>query len=216
MLFAPTTRCSLRQAPDHVALGRIARGMRAFTLTEILVSMSVFTMLVAGLIALQLMGMRMRTVTETKLAASASGRKALNDIRNQVRTAKLVVVGNGDDQSFKPIADRSPQVGNSLRIQATADTNVFTRYYLDPNTGALMRLDDKNRKPVRLASNITNAMAFAAEDFRGQVLTNSQNNRVIRMLFEFHQAEYPVAHANRSWMYDYFRLETRVTRRAID
>ena len=50
--------------------------------------MAVFTILMAGLLASQLMGMRLRRVTDTKLSATANARRALNDIRNEVRTAK--------------------------------------------------------------------------------------------------------------------------------
>ena len=63
---------------------------------------------------------------------------------------------------------------------------------------------------------VTNDIAFRAEDFRGQVLTNNQNNRVIRMILEFYQWEFPVATVGTNGLYDYYRLQTRITRRTIE
>ena len=56
-----------------------------------------------------------------------------------------------------------------------------------------MRVTSSNSSPTVLAGNITNQLVFTAEDFKGKVLTNSQNNRVIRMVLEFYQKEYSLA-----------------------
>ena len=52
-------------------------------------------------------------------------------------------------------------------------------------------------------------MAFKAQDFSGQVLTNSQNNQVIHLTLEFHQPEHFMVGP------DYYKLETSVTRRTV-
>jgi len=39
---------------------------------------------------------------------------------------------------------------------------------------------------------------------------------VIRMMLEFYQWEYPLAAAGQGAMYDYYRLQTRITRRLIE
>jgi len=51
---------------------RTSRRTTAFTLTELMVTMAVFTLLIAGVFSAQLMGMRMRRVSETKLSATAN------------------------------------------------------------------------------------------------------------------------------------------------
>jgi prepilin-type N-terminal cleavage/methylation domain-containing protein len=216
MKLHPSSNCPGPNSELPSSARHAVRMSRGFTLTEIMVALSVFTLLVAGLMSAQLMGMRMRKVTETKLESSASARQALNEIRDQVRMARLISVGAGDSEAFKPVADRLPQIGNALQIQATSDTNVFTRYYLDQQSQSLMRISSAERKPSLVASGITNAMVFTAEDFGGRVLTNSQNSRVIRMLFEFRKWEYASASSGRNGVYDYYRLQTRVTRRATD
>ena len=63
---------------------------------------------------------------------------------------------------------------------------------------------------------VTNQFVFQAEDFRGNVLTNNDNNRVIKMTLEFFQWEYPIATIGQGSLYDYYRIQTRVTRRMIE
>jgi hypothetical protein len=93
------------------------------------------------------------------------------------------------------------------------DTNVWVRYFLDASSKTLRRTS--STEPTRIISNyITNTIIFQAEDHVGTVLTNYTNHRVVRMLLEYYQWEFPVAKVGGH--YDYFRLQTRVTRRAIE
>ena len=50
---------------------------------------------------------------------------------------------------------------------------------------------------------------LAAQDFSGNVLTNNQNNRVIHLTLEFYQPARFLLGA------DYYKLETSMTRRAL-
>ena len=52
-------------------------------------------------------------------------------------------------------------------------------------------------------------MAFCAQDFSGNVLTNNQNNQVIHLTLEFYQPARFMQGA------DYYKLETSMTRRAL-
>lgn len=69
-----------------------------------------------------------------------------------------------------------------------------------------------------VANYITNQNIFFAEDYMANVLTNNQDNRVIQMTMYFSQWEYPIAiiGSNDINAYDYYRLQTRATRRAIE
>src|SRR5258705_7004593 len=95
---------------------RTSRRTTAFTLTELMITMAVFTLLIAGIFSAQLMGMRMRRVSETKLSATAGARKTLNKIRDEVRAAKTLAVGNGGQSTFTRIPNFSQQTGNALQI----------------------------------------------------------------------------------------------------
>lgn len=203
--------------PAKSSLVRPRRRARAFTLTEMLITMAVFTLLMAALFSAHLMGMRMRRVSETKLSATASARKSLNFVRDEIRTAKTLTVGIGNSGTFTPIPNNSQQVGNALQIYPTTDTSKFIRYYIDTSEQALMRVTSTNNSPQQIADCITNRLAFTAEDYKGNTLTNVQKIRVIRMSLEFYQRQYALAgNTNNSAQWDYYRVQTRVTRRAID
>lgn len=192
------------------------RSVRAFTLPEIMTVMALFTLVIAGMLSSQLFGMRMYRISETKLLATAGARRALDRVRDEIRAGKLLKVGNGNDAAFAVVADNEPQIGNALQIHATTDTNTFVRYYLDANAKCLKRLVSGSGEVQVVANYITNRLVFQAQDFMGNVLTNRQNNRVIQMTLEFYQWEFPAARVGSGGMYDYYRLQTRITRRAIE
>ena len=125
-------------------------------------------------------------------------------------------MGNGDSGTFTPIVANSPQVGNALQIYQTVNTNTYVRYYLDAADQSLKRKASGNGEVEEIASYITNQLVFRAEDHLGNALTNDQNNRVIKMTLEFYQWEFPVTRAGGGSYYDYYRLQTRITRRAIE
>jgi hypothetical protein len=185
-----------------------------FTLTEILVVSALFVLLIGALVTTQIVGLKMYRIAETKLTATSEGREALTAIRDEIRAAKMVYVGNGDATSFLAITNDMPHVGNAIQIWPTTNLTQFVRYYVDSATHTLMRYANGQAQPV--AGFVTNTLAFRAEDFQGNILTNNVNNRVIRMTLEFYQWQFPLATAGEGGMYDYYRLQTRVTRRAIE
>ena len=196
--------------------GASRAGRLAFTLAEMMVVMAVFSLLMVVLVTSQLFGMRMYRISETKLSATAGGRKALNQVRNEIRSGKILVVGNGNLSSFSRVAANLPQTGNALQIYPTTDTNNFVRYYLDTNNATLARITSANPSPEVLARFITNQVIFQAEDFNGNVLTNNDNNRVVHITLEFFRWEYPITTIGNGAMYDYYGLQTRITRRLIE
>ena len=188
----------------------------AFTLPEIMIVMAIFSLVIAGLISAQIFGMRMVTISETKLSATATGRRALNAVRDEIRARKILVVGNGDNSTFTSIADNTPQVGNALEIYPTTNKANFVRYYIDPVEERLKRVVSGSSNIQVVANFVTNELAFAAEDFRGNILTRNRNNRVIRLNLDFFRWEFPVATAGSGGLYDYYHLQTRISRRTIE
>jgi prepilin-type N-terminal cleavage/methylation domain-containing protein len=200
--------------PDSLP-ARSRRDERAFTLPEIMSVMAIFLLLVMALVSSQLFGLRMSRITEARLTSTDNSRKVLSRIRADILMSRTLVVGNGDVRSFTPIPNNAPRIGNALEIYSTADTNIFVRYFLNTN-GALERWTNAAPASEVLARSITNLLVFQAEDFQGQVQTNDQNSRVIRMNLEFRQREYPLAAAGPNGMTDYYRLQTRLTRRIVE
>lgn len=192
------------------------RRRRAFTLPELMSTVALFSILMAGVLGSHLFGLRLYRISESKLSATGAARHALNHVRDEIRSGKMLLVGNGSETTFTPIADHASHIGNALQIYPTTDTNQFVRFFLDATDDKLKRFASGDTEAAIVASYITNRLVFSAEDYQGQVLTNNQNNRVIRMVLEFYQWEFPVATAGAGGMYDYYRLNTRITRRAIE
>ncbi len=209
---------SERRRTDYPSMARqVNRHLVAgFTLTEIMTAMAIFSLVVIAVVYSHLLGLRMYNITATKLSASASARSALNQVRDDIRSAKLLYVGNGNARGFTNVADNAPRRGNALQLYPTKATNVFLRYYTDQQKQALMRWESGTTNVILVAPYVTNLVSFTAEDFAGNTLTNDQNNRVVRMNIDFYQWEFPVAQAGGGAYYDYYRLQTRITRRTIE
>jgi len=104
---------------------------------------------------------------------------------------------------------------------ATAGTNDQNQNLINTNF-LIMETFDTNYNPVMtntLASYITNQQVFTATDYTGtNIMTNNVNNRVFQITLMFSEWEYPIAviGSNDINAYDYYRLQTRVTQRAIN
>jgi hypothetical protein len=202
--------------PIRSASPRSPTPRSAFTLAEIMTAMGLFSLVVIGMVYTQLFGMRMFNITSTRLSASDGARKVLDRVRDDIRSGKILYVGNGGNAGFTNIALNGLRQGNALQIYPTTDTNVFVRYYLDLASQSLKRTASGTGQVQVLAPYLTNQIAFIAEDFQGHTLTNDQNNRVIKMVLDFYQWEFPVAQARGGAFYDSYHLQTRITRRTIE
>jgi prepilin-type N-terminal cleavage/methylation domain-containing protein len=207
-------KTSLRPSPSHPAGSTIQR--RAFTLTETMVAMAVFAVCLVGVVSAHIFGLRMYNIAASKLSASDNSRKVTSLIRNEIRQAKLIEVGSGGDAGFTNAPDGGPQCGNALRIFPTTATNDYVLYYGNAADQTLRRLRSGAGAAAVIARYVTNQVLFQAEDYAGNVLTNDQNNRIISLRLEFWQWEFPVAQAGLGGWYDYNRLQTKTTRRAIE
>jgi prepilin-type N-terminal cleavage/methylation domain-containing protein len=185
---------------------------QGFTLPEILVAMTVFLLMVAGIIAANLFGLRMFQVTQTKFNVTTWARETAGQIAAEVHACNAVWVGNITTNGvFEGLLDGEMQRGAALLIYPTTDTNRFTLYFVNPPDETFRRTvaTPGGTNTVILADSVTNVMIFAAQDFSGNVLTNCENNRVIHFTLEFHQPERFTLGA------DYYKLETSMTRRAV-
>jgi len=188
--------------------GRTRSRQKAFTLVEILITMTIFIFLVGGIMFAHLFGLRMFQITETKLSATAGARKVFNKISDEIRACQSVSVGNIDinNNSFTGLLDGENQAGTALMIYPSTNAN-FIVYFVNPSDQTFRRTEN-GTSTVILAESVTNSAVFVAESFDGSVLTNNQNSRVIHFTLEFYQPKYFLRAA------DYYKLETSVTRRS--
>jgi prepilin-type N-terminal cleavage/methylation domain-containing protein len=179
----------------------------ALTLPEMMIAMAVFGFLVMGIISANLFGLRMFQITENKLTASDSARIALGKLTDDIRNCKRTYIGNVSNGTFVALADGVPQSGTGLILYPATNTTDFIVYFLNADSTFRRTTSITNSTSI-VASNITNTVVFRAQDFHGNVLTNSQNNRVIYIDLECYNPK------RFSVVADYYKLETAVTRRA--
>jgi prepilin-type N-terminal cleavage/methylation domain-containing protein len=185
---------------------------KGFTLPEILIATTVFLLMVGGIIAANLFGLRMFKITETKLNAITWSRQAIEKLSAEVRTSNSVFIRNITTNGvLEELLDGETQQGNALQIYPTTDTNNYTVYFVNllDETFRQTVATPNGTNTVILADAVTNTIAFAAQDFSGNVLTNNQNNRGIHLTLEFYQPARFMLGA------DYYKLETSMTRRAL-
>ncbi len=180
-----------------------------FTLPEILIAMTVFVIMVTGILSANLFGLRMFKANETKLTATEWSRKTFGKITDEVHVCNRVQVGNITNGVFEALLDGEPQQGTGLLIYPTTDTSRFIIYFVKPADQTFRRTTDQPNSAVILADSVTNTMIFSAQDLSGNVLNNNLANKVIHLTLEFYQPERYLQGA------DFYKLETSVTRRAV-
>jgi type II secretory pathway pseudopilin PulG len=205
----------------------------AFTLVEVMVSVGIFLGLFVGvMVAIQIFGLRVYTLAATKLTATADGRKAMNQIRDDIRQAKTLSVGNlgtaGSPATFTNLSGANLAKGIALQIFPTTNSLPYTIYYLDTTTAsgtavnylkAYTMSSSSVATTVILTKYITNSIIFDAEDFQGNPVTNNvQNNQVYGVTLQFYQWEYPIGYIGGVGFnaYDFYQLRTKICRRALD
>jgi type II secretory pathway pseudopilin PulG len=218
---------------SHIPSRAARRNLFAFTLVEMMMSVGIFLVIFVGvMVAVQIFGMRVSTLAATKLIATAGSRKAMDQIRDEIREAKTFYIGNCSSagaSTFTTNTIPNPQQGNALEVFSTTNSVPYSIYYLNTNNAPTNNLlafnvttnsSGNNVTNIEvLTSYITNQMIFDAEDYQGVILTNAQsiNNRyLVKVTFQFSQWEYPIAYVGGVGFnaYDYYQLRTRILRRA--
>jgi prepilin-type N-terminal cleavage/methylation domain-containing protein len=192
--------------------GRYPRLDQGFTLPEMLIAMTVFLLMIGGIIAANLFGLRIFQVTQTKLNVTTWARETAEQITAEVHACNAMWVGNITTNGvFEGLLDGETQQGAALLIYPTTNNNSFTLYFVNTSDETFRQTvaTPSGTNTVILADSVTNTMIFTAQDFSGNVLTNSANNRVIHFTLEFYQPERFMLGA------DYYKLETSMTQRAL-
>ena len=189
----------------HRPAGRV----QGFTLTEILIAMAVFGLVIGGILSAHVFGLRMLQINQTKLTATEWSRNNFGKITSEIHGCNSVQVGTITNGSFAALLDGEVQSGDGLLIYPTTATNHFIVYFLNHSDQTFRRTTEQAGSAIILAEGVTNGLAFTARDLSGNVLTNSQNNRVIHVLLEFFKPELFLQSAN------FYKMEMSVTRRAL-
>lgn len=202
--------------------GAIYGTVAGFSVVEMLLASAILAILVTWMVSSQLYAMRVYTLAQTKLVATAGARQVITTLRDQIREANSVYVGNCSSSwnTYADVTNGALMQGNAIEIYPTANTNPFEICYLENTAGTnhLMLYNSGQGTINDLCDYITNQMVFDAEDMYGNILTSNVDNRVIGITMQLSQWQYPIARIGSTNFnyYNFYQLRTRATRRAIN
>ena len=183
-------------------------GQSAFTLTELMVSATILLLLVGGIVSVNLFGLRMFQMEETKLNVSDEARKIVGVLMNEIHSCETFQIGRFTNGTFTGLPLNATQIGPALIVYPTTNTTSYIMYFVNTPDKTFRRATSVPGSTRIVASSVTNATdLFRAQDYLGNVLTNMQNNTVLHLKLEFYQA------ARFGVPPDYYKLETSATRR---
>lgn len=192
-----------------------ARHLLAVTLIELLITMTLTTFVVGGVVYSHIMGGRLMQFAAAKLGASDSSRKAYGKLQDEIRAATTIQVGNGTATNFTAITNGAAMQGRAIQIYPTTNGSWWLRYYYVTNNNELRRVTSSNSTPQLIASYVTNAILFSKEDYLGNTLTADTGNCAINVRLQFYQLSYPMTKVGTNNFYESFQLQTRITRRIL-
>src|SRR5690349_2701109 len=134
----------------------VAHSSAGFTFTNLLVSTAIFLLVMGGILSSHLFGLRLITLSRNKLGAFESSPKNFQLLLDDIRGAKKLRIGQGDNSGFTEAAANTLQTGIALQLWPTDDTNLVIRYYVNTNLNQLVRLDTNNAMTV-LFTSVSNA-----------------------------------------------------------
>ena len=198
---------------DHGVSRPPRRG--GFTLTEMMVAMTIFIMALVSMLAVHIFGLRMFELAKAKLGASDEARTSLSSMLDDIRGNVLVQVGIGTAGSFVSASNGAIWRGNAIQIYPTNNPNsaVFIRYYLDSNVSQLRRITNGQTTPEILLRAISNYTIFTAEDYTNGILTNFNQNYVIGMFLQITQLYTPLIGIRTGGVFEYYQLRAKATPR---
>jgi prepilin-type N-terminal cleavage/methylation domain-containing protein len=201
-----------------------ARRVAGFTMVEMMITMAVVTMIIAGLMSANFLGLREERLMESKCGANESSRRDINLMMYDIRSAKGYDIGTMSGTNFTAITNGLFQ-GAALKLYCIAistneviDATRYILYYFDTSQaasygGMLWRFNSTNGASAKvICSNLINTFTFASEDYRGVTQTNVRTFKgVVHATLQFQQFQYPLTAVGTNGLFDYYRIECRAT-----
>jgi hypothetical protein len=188
---------------------------RAFTFVEAIVASAVFVMATAGTLTAMAFGLDLYKITRAKLGASDDARQTLMKLVRDVQTALVIQVGNGSLNTFSEIPNGQRQEGNAVLIYRSTLTNDWIKYYYDPSDLLLKRTEDGSSGIAVMAHSISQEIIFTSEDYRGIILTNHLNNRLIGLTLQIKSFQWPKVAVGPNEFFDAYQLTSKISRRVF-
>lgn len=180
-----------------------------FTLTELMVSMTIFTLVIGGMIAGHVFGLKVFEITRSNLGAADSGHRMSSRLGSDIRSAAAIKLGRGDDRSFQELLPHELQQGNAVQIYTSADTNEYLRYFVSEADRKLVLISADGSQNRTIAEGLSNQNVFSAEDAAGRVITNRQSGYVLGVNLQFSKVPGSEMPVGKGKYYDSFRWQMK-------
>ncbi len=203
-----------------------ARGSRrrqqGMSLIEMMFTMLLMTVVIAGLLSANFLGWREENLMETKAGANDAARRAVGQLLYDIRAAKGFDIGTMGGTNFTAITNGNVQGAGLKLYQIVITTNQlidasrYILYYFDPsqsnnNNGILWKFNSTNGTPAIVVSNLINTLYFTSEDYLGNTQTVRTYKSVVHAQLQFSQFLYPYVPVGSNGLYDYYRMDCRAT-----
>jgi hypothetical protein len=175
-----------------------------------MIAVAIFIILLGGLMATNMFGLRMFQIEQAKLSASDGARKIVGGLVNEIRSCDSYQIGTvGTNGTFTALSLNATQTGPALIVFPIPNNNTnFIVYYVTSSDKKFRRATHAKGSTRVLAQSVTNITdLFRGQDYAGNVVTNIQDNTVLHVKLEFYQAP------RFGVMPDYYKLETSATKR---
>jgi prepilin-type N-terminal cleavage/methylation domain-containing protein len=197
---------------------------RALTLVEMMITMAIFSIVVAALAYAQIFGMRQDQLVESKLGASDASRMAFEQLSREVRGASMINIGtvsSGNWGSWSMATNGSLQVGNAIQLYLNATNSNYILYYFNttiPGNTTLCRWHTGDATNTYVAYALTNwynsPLQFVCEDYAGNTNSTRTTKNCIHFILGFAQYQYPLTRVGSNYLYDFYKLEFRLASHA--
>jgi hypothetical protein len=209
--------------PGRVRL--LARQSQGLTLVETMISTSLMVgVILLGLFAVHLMGLREVRLLESKAGASDSARRNINQLRNDIYAAKGWQIGSWNGTNFVAVTNGANQQGTALIIypliitsNQIVDLSKYIVYYFDSselankNNGRLWYYNSTNGVNLISISNLIDPLLFTGENYRGSTQTVRTYKSVIHATFQYSQFQYPLTQVGTNSLFNSYRIDVRAT-----
>lgn len=180
------------------------------TLPGLLVASTILLIVVGAVVSTHAFGMRMMRVIQANQGADEPTHRELRRMEVELRSARHVVLGSGDERSFEELPANVVQAANALQVRPADDTNQFVRYFHDSRDGCFKRFECGDARPKTIADGIADANVFTVEDHGGTVLTNVPGNRVIGVRLRFSRIAATGAEVGKGKYFDAYEVKTKI------
>jgi Tfp pilus assembly protein PilW len=208
--------------PDRIRL-RVRRS-QGINLIEVMISSYLMAVIILlGLFAVHLMGLREMRLLESKAGASDSARQNITQLKKDIYGAKGWQIGTWDGSTFTEITNGVDQQGNALIIypliiesNQVVDTTKYLLYYFDASevanfNGRLWYLNSTSGVNQISISNLVPPLHFTAENYQGQTQSVRTYKSVIHATFQYSQFQYPLTQVSSNSIFDNYRIDVRAT-----